>query len=268
MGSSRRTRRMTAGVIGLLAIASGTIATATPGWAATYRVINDGVQFDDAFVNCSLGCSIVGSQGFNPGDKNTFDVPSNPNGWGEYPTATVSAKLALSYNQEFMFNISNSSSSATMSCTGSVYTGSGFSASAGHAYFVAHPDYSANTCTAIPITQTKGLNAGKFAYPRITTNRAVVKNGKAKIRIISYSTKATNVKERVVLRDSKGRVIGKTTARVGTNRRAYLKVALPNRILKKVRTGKHVTINAHLKHADKTRGSGHKTSELVLTKSK
>lgn len=78
------------------------------------------------------------------------------------------------------------------------------------------------------------------------------------------SMKRFKVAERVTLRNGKGKVIGRTTARITTGKRSYVKVDLSAHVRKKVKAGKWVQVSVHVTHADGTRGIGHKFDSLNL----
>lgn len=245
------------GVLGLLAIAGGTVVTATPTWAGTtFTLVNEAQAYDWFGKACgSQVCSLYPISPWGPTLLQTYYPASETGGYSapaEYAAQVGAPGSSATYS--FVFEgAATSSGVPTMTCS-----------LPGNGPVRAEPDYATNTCTAAPWT-TKA--AGDAVHARISSNKALVRNGKAKVRITSYSRKKFKVNEKLVLRNAAGKVIGSTTARVTTGKRTYLKVPLPPNIRKKVRTGRSVVVIAHLKHADHILGSGHKTTRLVLTKS-
>lgn len=265
-----KTRRTALGTIGLLAIAGGMIGTAAPTWADTnFTLVNDARAYDWAQQSCwstiqSSGCSwnaITWSTKvetyYSAGEETAESVLPAFSARVMTPGAGAAQYFAFSVQQNIYTGI------LTMKCELNPGTGP----------LTTEPDYGTNTCTVAPATTTKAATTQaqsrgdiRAAHVRMTSNRAVVKQGKAKVRVTSYALKKFKVNEKLVLRDVKGKVIGSTTTRVVTGKHTYLKVPLPPKVRKQVRANKVVVVTANLKHADNTNGSGHRTTRLVLTK--
>lgn len=251
------------GMMCFLAIAGGTVVTATPSWATdVFKLTNSappGAVVTAGSYHCSSNCSLVGNPAFPVGTTLTFNVATGAFwGFADFSANIAShANPALSSVQQFFqFNGMgvDSGGHPVMNCL-----------AVGTGLVLAEPNYEKSTCLLAPNPNSKLLGS-RAADVRISSNRAVVKKGRAAIRVTSYAAKKFKVTERIVLRNANGKVIGTATKRVTTGKPSYLKVALPQGIRKKVRAGKHIVVNARVAHSDSTLGSGHRTTRLVLTR--
>lgn len=270
MTRARSARQATVGVIGLLAIAGGTVANATPSWAQiSFVAINNAPAGTTVTINalsCSDLCALNGAQSFQPGAGLTFNVDS---GGG----ATLGGNFGAA--QQFGFSVNSvSGNAANMTCA---MTGIGtLVASADSSYYsceVYQPSPNSSSSSGAGSGSAAGVATDaidlrgntRIAHVRIATNKALVKKGSARVRVVSTATTRFKVDERIVLRNSKGKVLGKATTRVTTGKLASLKVPLPQHIRKKLRDGKQVTVTARVKHAGKIQGTGDYTTRLVLS---
>lgn len=270
------------GVVGLLAIASGTLVTASPSWAVDMTVSNQvgkNITLTNLYANCSpQGCAQEGSNNFATGGSVTFNVVG-------YMTASgVPSGGWASVGATFKFYSGSTPKTQILyfSAVGSTPSTSGTSSSPSHWLYTApqmgcemshtgplkaYPNYDGNfTCAVAPSAHgPRGdVRATRTADTRIANNWAFVKNGKANVRIGPMAYNKFRLTERVVLRDSRGRVLGKVDAKMTTGRPDYVKVPLPQRIRKKLRDGNHLAVSAQVKHADATKGTGHKIKRLNL----
>lgn len=292
-------RNTTVGMVGLLAIAGGTVATATPSWAETIYTVSNyapgiylaslgGTQAGIA-VACGPDCSLGGNS------KAVFLSGSPVNGYGTLafplqasvffnahgnvtagmqaliasnPIATPVSAMLVSDYPYFDFAVSTK---GTMTCR--IFSGSGFWPQPTKA--IAQPVYSQETCLLenFPADKTSDAalpgqrRATKAVHVRMTTNKAVVKKGNTIVKITPYALKKSKITEKIVLRNANGKVIGKSTRHVTAGKATNLKVPLPQHLRKKVNAGKDITVTARVTHVDKTRGTGHRTTKLILTKS-
>lgn len=253
--------RTTVGVIGFLAIASSTVSATAPAWATEFVAVNNaptGLTQTTPNVGC-LDCSYYGS--FGPGGELAMDLSAFS--WN-YPLANNGGfsvrfvQTSTNSGQHFVFGGATPwLAAATMTCK--IY---------GVGPLQVNPDYSAGyTCTVGPLTGQRGNGKAHLANVRINTNKVVVKNGYAKILVAAHARTKFKVSERIVLRSANGKLLGKKVAKVTTGKPTYVKVPVPQRVSTKVKAGKHILVAGRVGHADKTNGTGHKTTRLVLTRS-
>lgn len=257
MKVSRSTHTAGAGMVGLLAITGGLIAGAAPAWAATTTLtVNNqtGVTIDAVYSTTHAETANIGphekvtkalweepEQTFIGGWSGGATLPNG--GWfsffgGQSGTSAIGCKVE---NRKPARADVRAAVRYTATLTGTAETG--------------------YTCTL-----AKAKKSG--ADVRVWSPNTWFVDGFARVPVVVNSTSTKKVREKIVVRDAATKkVIGKRTLWLAPDKAKRVKVAVNAETKTKLAEGKKIKAIATLKHADSTRGTGHRFKITIAERS-
>lgn len=239
------------GVLGLLAVAGGLVATTTPAWASDVKItLENNTPY-------ALNTSLPGLQTLTvPAHGHSTQTLSSGDWWhgtNLFSNPQTDKLGWLYFNAAYNFYDGG---------TGFSYYGTTISCNVSGELPFTH-SLTGNSTTGYICTFGGSIGsraAGKSAaHARFWANYAPLQKGFARVPVVTYSNSKKAVKERIILRNAKtGQKISERTVRVKPRDPKRVKLALDAKTKRAVHAGKPVKVRAIVKHADGTKGTGHR----------